>query len=326
MTSTRNCKFFTCVVERERPAKHHASVDPIVKKLATGWERAFQNRLPRAFAAFVAESGKVLHKFHEAVEERARQNGVGLASLSTLKTQIYTYEMLFGELNQVLIDSMTELQRDANRDFTPTIASIMHTVYEICTDEHGQGSFKRMKAAMSEHVERNRHHMFNEATMTVKRHLDAMCGKLEELMEVRADEIFMKMRDDYIRALGGVQVNQEAVMSREERSMRSDIVDKLRAVDAQFEPISKGKLASADDNADAENLAAVDEDEESVAFESADESANEDTTGGANEDSIMQESIMQDNDDTGIAEPPLSAEKKSTLPTPVSNEVSDDEL
>lgn len=163
--------------------------------------------MPKAFATFIADSGKVLHKFHEAIRERARQNGVGLASLSTLKTQIQTYEMLFGELNQILIESMTEQQREANRDFTPNIAKIMHTVYEICTDLQRAGSFKRMKEAMSAHVKRNRHHMFNEATMTVKRHLDAMCRKLEETMEIRADEIFMKMRDDYMRVLRGVQVH-----------------------------------------------------------------------------------------------------------------------
>ena len=89
-------------------------MDPIVKKLATSWERAFQNRLPKAFATFISDSGKILHKFHEAVETRARENGVGLASLSTLKTQIYTYEMLFGELNQVLVSNMTDQQREAN--------------------------------------------------------------------------------------------------------------------------------------------------------------------------------------------------------------------
>jgi len=282
--------------------------------------------LPKAFANFVADSGKILHKFHEAVEERARQNGVGLASLSTLKTQIYTYEMLFGELNQILIESMTEQQREANRDFTPTIANIMHTVYESCTDLHGAGSFKHMKEAMSSYVERNRHNMFNEATMTVKRHLDAMCRKLEETMEVRADEIFMKMKADYMRVLGGVQVNQEAVMSREERAMRNDIMEKLRVVDAQFEPISKGETLPKIDAVDPKNPAVAEDDDESSAFESAHESADEDTAAGGNEDSVMQDSILQDNDDTGITEPSPGAAKQSKLPTPLSNEVTDEEL
>jgi hypothetical protein len=165
-------------------------VNPIMKKLATSWERAFQSRLPKAFEGFIKASGKLLHSFHEAVEERARSNGVGLVNLAALKTQIYTYEQLFADLNQVLITKITKLQRDANRDFTPTIANIMHTVYEMCADEHGSGSFKRMKEHMNNYVDCYKHSMFNDATFTVKRHLDAMCKVLEDVMEEKADEFF----------------------------------------------------------------------------------------------------------------------------------------
>ena len=307
-------------------------MDPIVKKLVTSWERAFQNRLPKAFATFISDSGKILHKFHEAVETRARENGVGLASLSTLKTQIYTYEMLFGELNQVLVSNMTDQQREANRDFTPTIANIMHTVYEICAAEYGRGSFMRMKAHMAAYVEQNRHSRFNEATLTVKRHLDAMCRKLQETMEERADEIYIKMKADYMRVLGGVQVNTEAVMPREERAMRADIMTLLKGVDAHFEPIANGVLPNpGDNNAEAEDgeeepAVAANDEEESDAYESA----HEDATAVPNDDAAMQDSIMHDNDDTGITGPSPGAnngaEKQSELPNLFSNEITDEEL
>ncbi|KAH6642388.1 hypothetical protein C7974DRAFT_420684 [Boeremia exigua] len=269
-------------------------VEPIIKNLATGWERAFQNRLPKAFATFIADSGKILHKFHEAVEARARDNGIGLASLSTLKTQIHTYEKLFGELNQALIHSMTEMQREANRDFAPTILDIMQTAYQTCVDEHGPGSFKRMKAAMGEHVERNRHHMFNKATMTVKGHLDAMCRSLLELMEVRADRIYIQMKADYMRVLGGVQLNPEAVRPREERTLRGDIMERPRDVNSQFEAISNGELAPADKSVVEEHVAA--DDEESLPFASA--AGSPDTPNASKnpstQDALMQDAIMQD--------------------------------
>src|SRR5690242_19524435 len=135
---------------------------------------------------------------------------------------------------------MTEMQREANRDFAPTILDSMQAAYEICTDERGPGSFKRMKAAMSEHVERSRHHMFSDATTTVKNHLDMMCRSLQEMMEHLTDEVWIKMRDDYMRALGGIDVSQGGPMSREERTMRTAIVHELRAVDAQFAPLLAG--------------------------------------------------------------------------------------
>jgi hypothetical protein len=115
---------------------------------------------------------------HEAVEDRARENGVGLANLSMLKGQIYNYELAFKDLGITLITQMTELQREANSDFTPTVAEIMHTVYDTCTGERGVGHYKRMKDSIRDHVEHERHHMFHEAVKTVEKHLDVMCKAL----------------------------------------------------------------------------------------------------------------------------------------------------
>ena len=274
----------------------------------------------------IADLGKVLRKFHEAVEERARQNGVSLASLSTLKTQIANYGMLFGELNQVLVASMTEQQREANRDFTPTIANIMHNVYDICTYESGKSSFKRMKAAMAEYIEQHRHKMFNHATMTVKHHLDMMRRSLQELMETRSDEIYIRMKADYMRVLGGVEVRPEAVRPREERHLRSQIMEKLRAVDPQFEPISKGEIAPVGGDETVQDETPAADDGESVAFESAPESVDQDTVAGHEVNSAMQESIMLDQDDGVISKSSPATSRHAKLPTLPSNELSDAEL
>ncbi|KAK7531727.1 uncharacterized protein J3D65DRAFT_124748 [Phyllosticta citribraziliensis] len=45
---------------------------PILKEIATGWERAFQRRLPTDVRNFKANALKVLHSFHNAVVQRAR--------------------------------------------------------------------------------------------------------------------------------------------------------------------------------------------------------------------------------------------------------------
>lgn len=182
--------------------------------------------------------------------------------------QIKNYKMLFGELSQVLVDNMTETQREANRDFAPTVASIMHIVYDICANERGQGSFSRMKYSMTEHVERNRQHMFNTATMTVKNNLDSMCRSLQGIMEARANEILVQMKADYMRVLGGVEVHHGPVLSREERHMRSETIKKLAAVNAQFEPIVQGEITSAYDSVQVETTGpAADSDADSIAFE-----------------------------------------------------------
>ncbi|KAF2128828.1 hypothetical protein P153DRAFT_423306 [Dothidotthia symphoricarpi CBS 119687] len=307
-------------------------IDPIIKRLATGWERAFQHRLPKAFATYITNSGKILHKFHEAVEERARQNGVGLANLSILKTQIYTYEQLFKDLGTVLITQMTELQREANRDFTPTIGNSMHTAYQLCTDERGAGSYKRMKEHMSTHVEQERHQMFRKATTTVEKHLDQMCKTLEGSMEARADEIFMQMHGDYMQVLGGVQRSEGTGMTKDERELRSAVMALLRNVDAQFEPIAKGEIEMQDaTNVDAETQVEepTTEDENDGVFEDAHESVRD----GA------EDAVMDVNDETSIAgssrtrrpgvdvDPDNTGDKENGgLLTPSSDNGMDDEL
>jgi hypothetical protein len=307
-------------------------VNPIVKKLATGWERAFQNRLPKAFEAFIKDSGELLHSFHQAVEERARMNGVGLANLAALKTQIYTYEQLFTDLNQVLITKMTELQREANRDFTPTIANIMHTVYDICANEHGAGSYKRMKENMVNYVGQYRQHMFHDATHTVKHHLDNLCKALEGVMEERADEIFVKMQIDYKRVLGGgqIQVDHGAVLPKAERAFHAEVMEILRSVDAQFEPIARGEL---EQDAEVEMEASADHvvvDDEESAFESARESRS--LSREANDDSVMsgvEETTITEltpSEAYAADDIDMNDKKNRSLPTHSDGRVTKDEL
>ncbi|KAL5121484.1 hypothetical protein ACEQ8H_000556 [Pleosporales sp. CAS-2024a] len=261
-------------------------VDPIVKKLATGWERAFQQKLPNAFDKFTKDSGKLLHKFHENIEQRARSNGVGLANLAALKTQIVTYEQMFRDLNQILITKMTELQREANRDFTPTIANIMHAAYERCADEHGTGSFKRMKDHMSAYIDQYRQTMFNDATYTVKRHLDSLCKELEKVMEDKSDEIYVMMKMDYTRVLGGVNVAPTALLSKAERALRAAVKDVLGSIDEQFGPIARGQMEQAAAVMDAQAQAPA---EESIFVDEDDEGDNDSVVGGGEDDAMLME-------------------------------------
>ncbi len=323
MTSIQSCELH-CVFSKSTLANQCVRVEPIVKKLAAGWERTFQTRFPKALTTFIAASGKSLHKFHAAVEARAREDGVGLASLSTLKTQINTYEMLFGDLNQSLIEELTTNQREANRDFAPTIKSVMHDAYEACTDEHGPGSFMRMKTAMSEHVKRNRYHMFGRATVTVQDHLYSMCRSLQKLMDTRAAEICVKIEADYTRALVGVPSDQAAAAFGEEKSLRSAIRKKLCTVDSQFEVIYREGVARAEDDAGGE----VGEVGQIV---TADNAASEPTHESsmeceATQDPVVQDSVMLDVDDSGVAGSSYKMDKLANLPTSCSNDVTDMEL
>lgn len=218
--------------------------------------------------------------------------------------------------NTVLKDKMNELQRDANRDFTPTIANIMHEVYLTCANEAGKGSFMRMKEHMLGFVDKWRHRMFNDATLTVQRHLNSMCETLEDLMEEKADEIFIGMKRDYQRTLGGqAQFDQAAVLPKAERALRAEVMGILKTIDAQFEPIARGEITAVTDEADApagsQEQPIFNNDDDEIAFESARESVDPDA---------HDESAMEGIEDTMLTEPTPSKhiedKENRALPTP----------
>jgi hypothetical protein len=193
-------------------------------------------------------------------------------------------------------------------------------VYDVCANEHGPGSYKRMKEHMTNFVTQYRQHMFHDATLTVKRHLDGLCKALEEVMEEKSDEIFAKMQLDYKRVLGGgqVQVNQEVLLPKAERALRSEVMEIMRSIDAQFEPIVRGEI---EQDAEADGMAASTDqhvfvDDEESAFESARESPPLD----ANEDSTMS-----GYDETSTTKPTTSDKENQDLPT-LSDDGTEDEL
>ncbi|KAI0402774.1 hypothetical protein F4802DRAFT_574370 [Xylaria palmicola] len=156
--------------------------DPISRNLATGWERAFQRRLPAILTNFAKEATVKLKEFHEAAKARAEQRRTSAASLLTLSTQILAQMRTIQALPGTVSAKVTEAQREANREFTPVICEAMTRAYTICTNEYGAGSYARMKEAMLDHVDDARNSMFRDATDVVRGQLDVMC---RSVMHVR---------------------------------------------------------------------------------------------------------------------------------------------
>ncbi|KAF2800452.1 hypothetical protein K505DRAFT_228631 [Melanomma pulvis-pyrius CBS 109.77] len=213
-------------------------IEPILKLLATGWERAFQTRLPEIIQQYTQASIRVLQNFHEEIEKNARQHGE-LAHLPLLTSLIRNHEQRFRDHNINLIYQMTRLHRDANRQFMPAIANIMIKGYENCDKERGTGAFMRMKDRMNEHVERYRHSMFTTATETVWGHTNQMCRVLKEMMLQNAGEIFENIRRNYLQASGGVPTVH---VRNGECAMKDSIKSLLLRVDERFRWIADGNV------------------------------------------------------------------------------------
>lgn len=63
--------------------------------------------------------------------------GAGTAGIALLGHQLRNYEAIFVQLSLQMTEVINNLQREANREFTPVIARNLSTAYDWCANESG---------------------------------------------------------------------------------------------------------------------------------------------------------------------------------------------
>ncbi|KUJ22436.1 uncharacterized protein LY89DRAFT_714238 [Mollisia scopiformis] len=220
-------------------------IEPIIKQLASHWERCFQQRMPRLLASFTRQAKSLLAAFHREIELRSMKSGTGAAGLMLLSQQLKNYDALFVALATQMTELVTTIQRDANREFTPVIARSLAEAYEFCTNERGSGCYARMKSFMSNFVNDSRNEMFSESCNEVKKLLLAMSKQVEDKMATQADEVYLSMQRDYMQVIAGTALPEGQTMPKWERKMRSDVVSILENQDQALS--EEAKVAKKED-------------------------------------------------------------------------------
>ncbi|TVY91113.1 Nuclear GTPase SLIP-GC [Lachnellula willkommii] len=209
--------------------------EPVIRGLASNWEKAFARRLPSVLQSFSKKSKSLLLAFHKEIEARCMKQGVGVAGLAMLGQQLRNYEGTFVNLTHEMVELINNLQREANREFTPVIANTLASAYEFCTAESGKGQYVRMKAHMTSHVDDNRTAMFTQSTEEVKDRLITMCRSVEERMANKADEVWSAMNRDYTQVISGTQLPEGQRMPKWERQLRGEVTkiieDRAKAIE-----------------------------------------------------------------------------------------------
>ena len=197
---------------------------------------------------FTREASKLLTEFHGDVNSRASKVGAGVAGLHMLHQQLTVYENIIKDLANTIKGNINTTQKDINREFTPVIERAMTAAYDACVAEAGMylssfrridltttgpGSFVRMKAAMQDHVDQERHVMFQQSADEAKRRLMEMVEQASETMSDRMDEVFVAMRRDYRSVLGGGDTQGE-VLPKSQRLLRKQVMITLDGVERLF--------------------------------------------------------------------------------------------
>ncbi|KAK1593767.1 Dynamin family-domain-containing protein [Colletotrichum navitas] len=198
--------------------------EPISRQLATGWERAFQRRLPRALESFAISARLLLEDFHRNAVSGSLERGNNHAGINMLSNQLRAHTARLKEIPVMIKTVVQELQREASRGFHPVIEQEMQPAYNICVAESGPGSYARMKSHMVNHVENARHTMFRHSTDSVKEQLRALCRRVEDEITQQVQDIYNLLARDYLAVIVGVDNNaQHSSLPRSERLLRAEM-------------------------------------------------------------------------------------------------------
>lgn len=204
-------------------------------------EKTFQRKLPHILNVFSKSGNNLLKDFHSVIERRCQEKGHGIARINMLGVGLRNYEHVFNDAATAMIAHINERQRDINREFVPVVTNVMQTAYDLCVEECGQGSFRRMKAAMESFVDVNKNTMFQQACQEVKNRLDDMCEEVRKAMLDRVEGVFNPMKRDYLSLVGGVDVGQVQI-PRGERAAKRELDEVICLMDEEFKKVAEADL------------------------------------------------------------------------------------
>lgn len=91
-----------------------------------------------------------------------------------------------------------------------------------------------MKSCMATHIDTYREEMFSNATESLQAQLSEVCRTVEKLLVNQVDEVFVKVRNDYLTVLGGASASDHVVVPKAERSMKEHIRRTLADSEIKF--------------------------------------------------------------------------------------------
>lgn len=94
---------------------------------------------------------------------------------------------------------------------------------------------------MISHVETTRNTMFRDAAEFVRVRLTEMCETVKKTMRGQAEHVYTRIRDDYMRVIGGAQV-AAATLPQQERLLRKQVHEIVSTCNELFEKVVNGEI------------------------------------------------------------------------------------
>ncbi|KAA8898231.1 hypothetical protein FN846DRAFT_910178 [Sphaerosporella brunnea] len=202
---------------------------PLIKLLATHWERVFNTRIPAIVRSYVRIAKDAMLAFHNTVTAQA--GPARAAHMHLLSGQLTTHGDAMQAICNEIIEFVNTTQREINREFAPGVQQAMVQAYMYCTNESGSGCFARMKGFMQQHVEQNKRVMFERSVNSIKCRLGDMVKSIEDMIDESTARLYSEISRDYHSVFGGEAKDFSGGQGRQNREIR----EKVRQALVDFE-------------------------------------------------------------------------------------------
>jgi hypothetical protein len=289
---------------------------PMIRLLATHWERVFTTRIPTLVKSYVRIAKDAMLAFHQTVTAQA--GAARAAHMSLLSGQLTTHGDALQAICNEVIEYINATQREINREFTPGVQEVMVDAYNYCTNERGSGSFMRMKRFMEEHVDRHKRNMFERSVNSIKAKLNQMVKDVEDLLDESTARLYGEISRDYHSVFGGEAQDFSGGTSRAVREVKEKVRQALVDFERPFKVVigleAEPKAEPKEEDLDGEGI-----NREGANGDGADNQIQGDAD-SARSKTVVKDEVMDDdgpnNNDKDLEEPgPSNNHKNSGEPS-----------
>lgn len=212
--------------------------------LGNAWELVFNVYITRQLANLSSKTQRLVKDFHDKYKNDLKSRGCK-SDIKMLDDQMKVRHCAIQNLAADFSVIIKDLQKGANREFSPVISAKLKDVYESCAAETGKfgqsprlyrisnekptgpGMFNRMKKKMHQHIDGKSKTVFTDSCSTVKSHLLEICDQIEHDIHENMDDMVESISLDYQSVLSarkipvssddtesGIQAEVQKVLSR----------------------------------------------------------------------------------------------------------------
>ncbi|KAI1353072.1 hypothetical protein F5Y01DRAFT_303528 [Xylaria sp. FL0043] len=200
---------------------------PLLQHLGNYWEMTFAEKIPAALNALARTCQKHQNYIHDLIEIRLRGRAAFNGIVDMLKDQDKKHVIALANIIRSFNSSITAVQREANRRFTPAIQNHLKPKYIECATDKGRGVFSRIKLVMETAMEKRE--IFTHSYKSPRARLSELPKNIRQELRIYIEIMRDEMISDYNNVFSGADSPEES------KAVRQQVYELLKEADERFQ-------------------------------------------------------------------------------------------